>query len=50
MQGLYRGKATRAFTETRVMDEAGVVGDAMPLEVTCAAVLIVEQFLRMLRW
>jgi len=32
------------------MDEAGVVGDATPLEVAHAAVLIVEQFLCMLRW
>jgi len=50
MWGLYRGKATRAFIETQVMDEAGIVGDTMPLEVTHAVVLIVEQFLCMLRW
>jgi len=31
------------------MDEAGVVGDTTPLEVTRAAVLVVEQFLHMLR-
>jgi len=49
MWGLNRGKATRAFAETRVVDEAGIVGDATPFEVACAAVLIVEQFLRMLR-
>ncbi len=50
MWGFYRGKATRAFTEAGVVDEAGVVGDATPLEVAHAVVLIVKQFLRMLRW
>ncbi len=50
MWGLYRGKATRAFAETRVVDEAGIVGDTTPLEVAHAVVLVVEQFLRMLRW
>jgi len=41
MWGLYRGKATRAFAEAQVMDEAGIVGNAMPLEVTRAVVLVV---------
>ncbi len=49
MQRLNRGKATRAFAETQVVDEAGVVGDAMPFKVACAVVLIVEQFLHVLR-
>jgi len=49
MRGLYRGKATRAFTETGVVDEAGIMGDTMPLKVAHAVVLIVEQFLCMLR-
>ncbi len=31
------------------MDEAGIVGNAMPLKATRAAVLGVEQFLYMLR-
>jgi len=31
------------------MDEAGVMGDATPLKVTHAAVLVVEQFIYVLR-
>ncbi len=49
MQGFYRGKAIRAFAEARVMDEAGIVRDTTPLEVAHAAVLVVKQFLHMLR-
>jgi len=49
MWGFYRGKATRAFAKTQVMNEAGVVGDAAPFEVARAVVLIVQQFLHMLR-
>ncbi len=50
MQGLYRGKATRAFAETQVVDEAGIMRDTTPLEVARAVILIIEQFLHMLRW
>ncbi len=49
MWGLYRGKATGAFTEAGVMDEAGIVRDTTPLEIARAAVRGVEQFIRMLR-
>ena len=45
----YRGKATRALAEARVVNETGVVRDTMPLEAACAAVLVLEQFLHMLR-
>ncbi len=48
MWGLNRGKATGAFTETGVVDEADVVRDTTPLEITRAAVRGVEQFIRML--
>jgi len=48
--GFYRGKAAGAFAEAGVVDEASIMGDALPLEVTRAAVLVVKQFLRMLRW
>ncbi len=38
MWGFYGGKATGAFAETGVVDEAGVVGNTMPLEIAYAAV------------
>jgi len=50
MWGFYRGKATGAFVEAGVMNETGIVRGTMPLEVAHAAVLIVEQFLCVLRW
>ncbi len=50
MWGFYRGKATRAFVEAGVVNETGIVRDTMPLKVACAAVLIIEQFLCVLRW
>ena len=48
--GFYRGKATRALAETQVVNETGIMRDTTPLEVAHAAVLIVEQFLCVLRW
>ena len=50
MQGFYRGKATGAFAEAGVVDEACVMWDATPLKVAHAVVLVEEQFSHMLRW
>jgi hypothetical protein len=36
--GFYRGPATRAFTEARVINEAGIVWVAAPLGCTVTAV------------
>ena len=47
---VYRGKATGAFAEAGVVDKTHVVGDTAPLQAACAAVQIIQQFVRMLRW
>jgi len=48
-RGFTRGKATRAFTEARVVNEIGVVWNTMPLEVTLTVILTEEQFICMPR-
>ena len=50
MQGFYRGKATGAFAEAGVVDEACIMQDTTPLKVTRAVVLVEEQFSYVLRW
>ncbi len=49
MRGFYRGKATGAFAEAGVVNEAGVVRNTTSLEVTLIATLQCEQFIRLLR-